>query len=116
MEAYVIVFLVKLIFLVDGTTDEILVQFGGMHHWYETQDECEASLKEYGSDHIINEFLSQTNENEDEFEVELEKVDNAFCTKFNVESHNYPDFPEYDNMINEEKILGPKDQGLEVSL
>lgn len=115
MEAFVIVFIVKMTFLVDGFTDNILVQFGGMPHWYETKAECEKSLKEYGSDHIINEFLSQTN-NDEEFEIVLEAVDDAHCTIFDVDNRNYPDYPEFDQMQNEEELLGPRVPGVEVSL
>lgn len=116
MEAFVIVFVVKMTFLVDNFTDNILVQFGGMPHWYETLQDCEASLKEYGSEHIIEEFISQTNDNETEYEIVLEPAGEAHCTTFDVESRNYPEYPEFDNMLNEEEMLGPEKPGLRVTL
>lgn len=115
MEAFVIVFIVKMTFLVDGFSENILVQFGGMPHWYETKVECELSLEEYGGEYIISEFLNQTT-NDDEFEIELEPAGDAHCTTFDVDKRNYPEYPEFDNMINEEELLGPQDPGQQVGL
>ena len=41
------------------TTEEVLVQHRGIDHGlYYTKEECEASLKEYGQEYIMNEFMS----------------------------------------------------------
>lgn len=81
-----------------GETDEVLVQHRGIDHGlYYTKEECEASLKEYGPENIMNAFLSGLKEDP---EVIPYPKSMPMCVRYNTRTAQYPDYPQFDIPVN----------------
>ena len=88
MKAFVIAFIMTM--YLGDESDDILVQFGGTHFWFDSKEQCEQMLSEYDPTHIVNEFISGTTDVD--FDVMLE----PHCTEFDTYNHTYLEYPEFD--------------------
>lgn len=81
-----------------GGADEVLVQHRGIDHGlYYTKEECEASLKEYGQENIMNSFLSGLIEDPD---IVPYPKSMPMCILYNTRTAQYPDYPQFDIPVN----------------
>lgn len=92
MNTYVIAFLLGMSFA-EGNVEEALVEVATAPHYYFTKEECEESITNYGSEHIVNEFMSGLNEVEG---ITPFIKSMPFCTRYDFNTGQYPDFPEFD--------------------
>jgi hypothetical protein len=93
---YVVAFIIGLQF--PNSTDEVIVQHRGIDHGlYYTKEECETSLKEYGPEYIMNEFMSGLIEDPDV--VPFPKT-MPMCIRYNTRTAQYPDYPQFDVPVN----------------
>jgi len=77
--------------------DEVLVQFRGLNTVYYSKQDCEDALKEYGQEHIMNEFLSGLKEDPD---VVPFPKSMPMCVLYDMRSGQYPDLPQFDIPVN----------------
>ena len=74
--------------------DEVMVQHRGINHGiYYSKQECEESLKEYGGEYLINEFISGLKEDPDVIPFPKSM---PMCVLYNTRTAQYPDYPEFD--------------------
>ena len=105
MKAFVIVFILSMTSVTEKWQDDILVQFGGALHWYETIEECKSELAELDGEHLINEFISQSHAVDPT--ILFESSEPALCTLYKPETGQYPDYPAFDIPMEDPLLMGP---------